>query len=105
MAQVVVGMENRIAEVWASPWRNIRHKPSSEHDVICAEHPTVEPYRKGLLVDGDLTHVRAEFNIGQAAGGPLQVLIEFEATDVARAIDKPVEPSASTKECQEGVRA
>src|SRR4030081_2911564 len=105
MAQVVIRVEDRVTEMWARPGRNIRHKPGSEHDVRCADHPAVESYRKSLLVDRNLTHFGAEFNIGQAAGGPLQILVEFEATDVARPVDKTVEPLAGTKECQKGVRA
>src|SRR5216684_4206209 len=91
MAQVVVGMENLVAEVRSSPLRNVRHEAGPENDVPCAERPPVEPDGKASLIDTDLTDIRAKFNIWQAACHPLQVLIEFLTTDTSlRPVDKPV---------------
>src|ERR1700674_260371 len=91
--EVVVRMENDVAEVWVSPGRNIRHKPGPEHDVLRADGPAIDLHGKALLIDGDLTHFRPKLNIWEAAGHPLQVLIEFLATDPnLRPVDKPVEP-------------
>ena len=63
----------------------------------------VDPYGKALPIDGDLTHFGAKFNVGQAAGGPLQVSIEFLAADIAAEVDKAVEPLVGAKECQKRV--
>ena len=67
MAQVVVRMENVVAEVCASPRRNIQHKSGSEHDVLRADGTAIELHGKAFLIEVDLTHFRAKFNIGQAA--------------------------------------
>src|SRR3984893_4009943 len=105
VAQEIVGMENDVAEVWSGPVRNVRHKASSKHDGVCAEHPAVELDGKALLVQPDLTNLRAKFDIGQAAGHPLQVLIEFLPTDPSlRPVDKPVKPLVGAKKRHEGVR-
>src|SRR5216683_1478610 len=91
MDQVVVGVENVIAKVRAGPLRNARHKAGSENDILRAERPPVELDGKALLIEADLTDFRAKFDIWQAAGHPLQVLIEFLATDTSlRPVDKPV---------------
>src|ERR1700674_2214599 len=105
VAQEIVGMENDVAEVWSGPVRNVRHKASSKYDGVCAEHPAVEQDGKALLVQPDLTNLRAKFDIGQAAGHPLQVLIEFLPTDPSlRPVDKSVKPLLGPEECHEGVR-
>src|SRR5216683_4523714 len=91
MAQVLVGMENLVAEVRLGPLRNVRHEAGSENDILRAERPPVELDGKALLIEADLTDFRAKFDIWQAAGHPLQVLIEFLATDTSlRPVDKPV---------------
>src|ERR1700694_2347288 len=88
---VVIRMEDLVAEEWTSPGRDIRNKPSSEHDVLGADGPASNPHGKVLLLQSDLTHFRAKFNIGQPAGHPLQVLIKFLATyPNLRAVDKPI---------------
>src|SRR5229473_2328106 len=91
MAQVFVGMENLVAEVRLGPLRNVRHEAGSEHKVPCVERPLVEPRGKGLPTEMDLTDFRAKLDVGQTPGHPLQVLIEFLATDTnLRPVDKPV---------------
>src|ERR1700730_760598 len=91
--EVVVRMENGIAQVWAGPGRNIRHKPGPQHDVPCTDGSAVDLHGKGLLTEGDPTHFRPKLNIWQAPGRPLQVLIEFLPADPnLRPVDKPVEP-------------
>src|ERR1700730_15770493 len=105
VAQEVVGMENDVPEVWSGPVRNVRHKPGSKHDGLCAEQASVESDGKALLIERDGTDLRAKFDIGQAAGHPLQVLIEFLPTDPSlRPVDKPVKPLVGAKERHEGVR-
>src|SRR2546428_13466753 len=81
MAQVVVRMEDLVAEVWASPRLNIRHKPSPKHDVLGADGPAVDLHGKALLIEGDLAHFPAKFNLWQAACHPFPALIEFRRTD------------------------
>src|ERR1700674_1394656 len=105
VAQEIVRMENDVAEVWSGPVRNVRQKAGSKHDGVCAEHPAVELDGKAALRQPDLTNLRAKFDIGQAAGHPLQVLIEFLATDPSlRPADASVEPLLGPEECHEGVR-
>src|ERR1700674_285051 len=105
VAQEVVGMENDVTEVWSGPVRNVRHKAGSKHEGVCAERPAVELDGKALLGQPDLTNLRAKFDIGQAAGHPLQVLIEFLATDPSlRPVDESVKPLLGPEECHEGVR-
>src|SRR3984893_5082698 len=102
--EVVVRMENDVTEVWVCPGRNIRHQAGPEHDVLGADGPAVDLHRKALLVEGDPTHLGAKLDIWQAAGDPLQVLIEFLATaPYLRPCDEPVEALVGPKECQKGV--
>src|ERR1700674_1764680 len=102
--EVVVRMEDDVAEVWAGPGRNIRHKPGPKDDVLCTDGPAVELDGKAVLIEGDPTHFRPKLNIWQAAGRPLQVLAELLAADPnLRPVDKPVEPLVGAKECQKGV--
>src|SRR6266851_3214823 len=98
MAQVLVGMENLVAEVRLGPLRNVRHEAGSEHEVPCVERPPVELDGKALVIEADRADFRAKFNIWQAACHPLQVLIEFLATDTSlRPVDKPVSALVGTK--------
>src|SRR3984893_1187179 len=102
--EVVVRIENDVTEVWGSPGRNIRNQAGPEHDVLGADGPAIDPHGKALLVEGDLTHFGAKLDIWQGAGDPLQVLIEFLATDpYLRPVDKPVEALVGPKECEKGV--
>src|SRR6202163_5046316 len=97
--QIVIRMEDLVAEVGASPRREIRQETGSEHDVLRADGPASDLHRKGVLPQSDLTHFRAKFDVGQPAGHPLQVLIEFLATAPnLRAVDKPIEPPMGAKE-------
>src|ERR1700694_634349 len=102
--EVVVRMEDDVAEGGAGPARNIRHKPGPQHDVLCADGSAVNLHGKVLPINGDLTYFRPELDIWQAPGRPLQVLIEFLPTDPnLRPVDKPIEPLVGAKECQKGV--
>src|SRR5437660_3129190 len=105
MPQEVVGMENLVAEVRSGPVRNVRDESGAQRDGLCAEEAAVKLDGKALLVEADLTYVRAKFDVGQRAGHPLQVLIEFLPADPSLGpVDKPVEPLLGAKECHEGVR-
>src|SRR6202030_1041472 len=81
MQQVVVRMENDVAQVLAGPGRDIRDKPCPQDDVLGTDSSAVDLHGKALLIEGDPTHVRPKLNIWQAARRPLQVLIEFLPTD------------------------
>src|ERR1700730_5573007 len=102
--EVVVRMENGIAQAWAGPGRNIRHKPGPQHDVLCTDGPAVDLHGKALPIEGDLTYFRPNLNIWQAARHPLQILIELLPTDPnLRPVDKPIEPLVGAEERQKGV--
>src|ERR1700675_2747503 len=80
MEQVVIRMEHPVADESVGPWRNMRHEPGAEHDVLGVDDPVIDLHRKALVVDRNLAYFRAKFNVGQAGGHPLQVLIEFLST-------------------------
>src|ERR1700693_6399560 len=67
------------------------------------ERPAIDLDRKALLVDDDLAYLRAKFNVRQAAGHPVQVLIEFQATNRLGVVDKAVEPLVGPEECKKRV--
>ena len=90
MEQVIVRMEHEVADVTASPRRNCRHESGPKHDVPGVDHPAIDVHGKHLLV-------------GQAGGHPLQVLIEFFATDRLRTVDEAVEPLMRAEECEKRV--
>src|SRR5260370_41022002 len=81
MAQVLVGMENLVAEGRLGPLRNVRHEAGSEHEVPCGERPPVELDGKALVIETDRADFRAKFNIWQARRHPLSILIEVLPSD------------------------
>src|ERR1700694_1764461 len=106
MAQVVIRMKDFVPKEWATPRRDNRHETGSQDDVPGTERPAVELYGKAFLIESNSKHFCAKFNIGQAAGHPLQVLVEFLAAHATlRSVDEAVEPLVGSKEREKGVRA
>src|SRR5712692_1228424 len=104
VAQVVIRMKDFVPEEWATPRRDNRHGTGSQHDVPGSEPPAVELYGKAFVIESNSKHICAKFDIRQAAGHPLQVLVEFLATHASlRPVDEAVEPLVGSKERQKGV--
>src|ERR1700694_578639 len=105
MAQVVIRMKDLVPEEWATPRRDNWHETGSQHDIPGTERPAVELYGKGFVIESNSKHFCAKFDIGQAAGHPLQVLVEFLAAHASlRSVDEAVETLVGSKERQKGVR-
>ncbi len=104
VAQVVIRMKDFVPEEWATPRRDNRHETGSEYDVPGPERPAVELYGKAFVIESNSKHVRAKFDIGQAACHPMQVLVEFLAAHASLSpVDEAVEPLVGSKERQKGV--
>src|ERR1700736_2930012 len=105
LAQVINRMEDLGAKIRLSPGWNVWRQACPQHEVRRVENSAVEPNRKFVGLKGNLAHLGAEFDVGQATGYPSQVLIEFFSTDtVLRAVEKVVKPLLGVKESHERVR-
>src|SRR6266852_4915186 len=105
VAQVVIRMKDFVPEEWATPRRDNRDETGSQHDVPGPERPAVELYGKAFVIESNSKHLCAKFDIGQAAGHPLQVLVEFLTAHASlRPVDEAVEPLVGSKERQKRIR-
>src|SRR5919204_1666994 len=104
MVEVVNRVEDLATEVGPSPCWNVRDQPGPEHDVRGVEDAVLEPDREGVIAQGDLEHLGAKFDIGQTAGDPPKVLIEFHAAHPRlQSVDEAVHAILGVKEGKERI--